>query len=635
MSNNKFERFGKYLILDHLVDGGMAKICRARFLGEQANKVVAIKMVQPQFTKDPAFVQMFEDELKVTFGLLHPNIAQMYDYGVVNQQLYTAMEYVDGKNLKEFLDRLKEKNFVFPVEISTYIISQVCQALHYAHTFTDKLTGKPFNIIHRDISPHNIMLTYDGSIKVIDFGIAKADSNSEATQAGTIKGKLSYLAPEYLEGLDLDSRYDEFAVGITLWELLCSRKLFTAANDLAVLKQIQACKVPPPSSINPNVPKELDKIVMKALSKDRSQRYEDMDQFNRALVKFLYSNYPDFNQSDLSYFAKELFKEEITKDQEKFVEFGKIDIMPYLNDLKAEAEGSGQAVKTEDITLPGLTKKIELDFGLDKKSSSDIKLNAAPVRVSSGGTRRIQRPTDLKKSGGTQASLKRVSSDRTNTSIKRKSELTQEQSSGSVLSKLLLVASIMGFAYFKSDLVFEYTGYDIKALIHGNTASSGRNISSVEERIRNEITPEKKTGKVTFVGLEPNMQVYVNGQITSLQGIELELDYHKKHEIIVKKQGHKSFRVSDIQMSKVKNRQNIVIPPLERERVGLLSSSLNYPSGARLVIEIDGEKLVKNFPLRNERIPAGNYEAVIENPNLGVEKKVNLTIEENKKHFLD
>ena len=326
MSNSKFERFGKYLILDHLVDGGMAKICRARFLGEQANKIVAIKMVQPQFSKDPSFVQMFEDEINVTFGLLHPNIAQTYDYGMVNSQLFTAMEYVDGANLKQYLDRLKERKCVFPEEISVYIISQVCQALHYAHTFTDKLTGKPFNIIHRDISPHNIMLTYDGAVKVIDFGIAKADSNSEATQAGTIKGKLSYLAPEYLDGLDLDPRYDEFAVGITLWEMLTGRKLFTAKNDLAVLKQIQACKIPPPSKFNPHIPKELDAIVLKSLSKDRSIRYDDMDKFNRALVKFLYQNYPDFNPTDLNSFAEQLFAGEILSDKKKFVEYGKINI---------------------------------------------------------------------------------------------------------------------------------------------------------------------------------------------------------------------------------------------------------------------------------------------------------------------
>ena len=362
---SKLERFGKYLILDHLVDGGMAKICRARFLGEQANKVVAIKMVQPQYSKNESFVQMFEDELKVTFGLVHPNIAQVYDYGLIDEQLYSAMEYVDGGNLKQFLDRLKEKNFVFPVEISTYIISQVSQALHYAHTFQDKLTAKSFNIIHRDISPHNIMLTYEGAVKVIDFGIAKADSNSEATQAGTIKGKLSYLAPEYLDGMDLDHRYDQFAVGITLWEMLCSRKLFTAKNDLAVLKQIQACKIPKPSSINPNVPAELDEIVLKALSKDRNKRFENMDKLNRALVRFLYSNYPDFNATDLGYFAKQLFKEEISSDRKKFVEYGKIDIKPYLDDLAKSDNGSKNTSEpvgsfvSEDQT----NRKIELDLG--------------------------------------------------------------------------------------------------------------------------------------------------------------------------------------------------------------------------------------------------------------------------------
>ena len=347
IDTKKFQRFGKYLILDHLVDGGMAKICRARYLGEQANKMVAVKMVQPQFSNDEAFVRMFQDELNITFGMLHPNIMQVYDYGKTNGQLYTAMEYIHGANLKQYLDRLKEKKVVFPVEISCYIISQVCLGLHYAHTFTDKLTGKPYNVVHRDISPHNIMLTYDGAVKVIDFGIAKANTNSEATQAGTIKGKMSYLAPEYLDGLELDARYDEFAVGITLWELLCSRRLFQASNDLAVLKQIQACKIVPPSQINPSVPKELDAIVMKALSKDRSQRYDNLDQMNRALVRFLYSQYPDFNASDLNTFSEDLFRTEIISDSEKFVEYGKIDTAAYIEEMKKEDHKTGKISKKE------------------------------------------------------------------------------------------------------------------------------------------------------------------------------------------------------------------------------------------------------------------------------------------------
>ncbi len=403
--NNKFERFGRYLILDHLVDGGMAKICRARFLGEQADKIVAIKMVQPQFSNDESFKTMFMDEIKLTFGLLHPNIVQTYDYGMHNGQLYVAMEYCDGRNLKEYLDKLRERKFVFPVEISVYIITQVCQGLHYSHTFTDKLTGKKANIIHRDISPHNLMLTYDGAIKVIDFGIAKAETNSEATQAGTIKGKLSYLAPEYLDGLELDARYDEFAVGITLWEMLCSRKLFKASNDLAVLKKIQECKIPPPSSINPNVPKELDEIVLKALSKDRSKRFDDLDKLNRALIKFLYATYPDFNATDLSYFAKELFKEEIKRDREKLFEFGKVELNPYLEDLKREQAGQSKskspAAAGSELDGAGasateeedLQKKIEntFDFGFEEdqktetKSSTRRKATGARSKAAKGG----------------------------------------------------------------------------------------------------------------------------------------------------------------------------------------------------------------------------------------------------------
>ena len=385
------KRFGKYLLLDHFVDGGMAKICRARFLGEEADKIVAIKMIQAQYFADEAFRNMFLDEIRVTFGLIHPNITQTFDYGMEDNQLYQVMEYINGKNLKEYLDKLKKRGYVFPVEVSVYVIAQTCQGLHYAHTFKNQLTAESANIIHRDISPHNIMLTYDGAVKIIDFGIAKASSNSDKTQAGTIKGKLSYLAPEYLDGLELDARYDQFALGITLWEMLCSRKLFSAKNDLAVLKKIQACKVPPPSSINPNVPKALDKIVLKALEKDRELRYENLDQMNRALIKFLYGKYPEFNATDLSYFSQELFKDVIKQDQDRFKEFGKIDIRPFLDEMKKgvplasknkiydddviiiqdESEDSGQLDQNGNRTSnKSSTRRTELDLDSEGDGSS-------------------------------------------------------------------------------------------------------------------------------------------------------------------------------------------------------------------------------------------------------------------------
>lgn len=384
MSNKKLVRFGDYLILDHLVDGGMATIYRARYLREQADKIVAIKVIQPQHSKNEDFKTMFLNEVKVSFGLQHPTIVQTYDYGYHDNQLYVSMELCDGRNLKEYLDKLNKKGFIFPLEITTYIITQVCQGLHYAHTLTDKFAGKELKIIHRDISPHNIMLTYDGAIKIIDFGIAKADSNSEKTQVGTIKGKLSYLAPEYLEGFELDPTYDQFAVGITMWEMLCNRKLFQSKenNDLAVLKQIQECSIAAPSSINSLVPKELDEIVLKALQKDRSKRFKDLNEMNKALTKFLYSYKPDFNSVDLAAFAKELFREEIKKDKEKLFEFGKIDIKPYLNDLKKEKTKGKSKTKLTNNTKENPSSKKNLgevsrvkvfDFDENEKVNFEIR----------------------------------------------------------------------------------------------------------------------------------------------------------------------------------------------------------------------------------------------------------------------
>ncbi|WP_408097469.1 serine/threonine protein kinase [Peredibacter sp. HCB2-198] len=654
MSDKKFQRFGKYLILDHLVDGGMAKICRARYLGEQANKMVAVKMVQPQFSNDEAFVRMFQDELNITFGMLHPNIMQVYDYGKTNGQLYTAMEYIHGANLKQYLDRLKERKVVFPVEISCYIISQVCLGLHYAHTFTDKLTGKPYNIVHRDISPHNIMLTYDGAVKVIDFGIAKANTNSEATQAGTIKGKLSYLAPEYLDGLELDARYDEFAVGITLWELLCSRKLFQANNDLAVLKQIQACKIIPPSEINPSVPKELDAIVMKALSKDRSHRYENLDQMNRALVRFLYSTYPDFNASDLKTFADDLFKAEIGKDREKFVEYGKIDIQQYITDMKEEESRTGKISKKEGVIRPAAKEpqeapreKIrELDLAIEpvegkielqtvKEKTQTRKLNKTlmqPAPAKGSGTK-------VAKTNGTSVSIK-VSKDKTSSRVMSKKELQEEteKSSSTPVMAMVLTATLAAFAYFQADTVEGILGFNLKHMIHGK--DSGRKISSVPSLKKHhksdqaDPSAEQGTGNIVLGGVDISMEVQINGTKTDYMGKPLKVDLNQEVTVTVKKAGYLPF-VTKVTLTKDNNSQVINVPELERARVGLLTTSMNYTAGSKLIYEEQGVEVERDLPFKDVQIPEGTYQARVVNPILGTEKKVEFVIEENRKHFLE
>jgi serine/threonine protein kinase len=643
--SEKRERFGRYLILDHLVDGGMAKICRARFLGEQADKVVAIKMVQPQYSKDEAFKTMFMDEIKVTFGLLHPNVVQTYDYGLNKGQLFVAMEYCDGRNLKEFLEKLKERKFVFPVEISTYIISQACQGLYYAHTFRDKLTGQEASIIHRDISPHNIMLTYDGTVKIIDFGIAKSQSNTEATQAGTIKGKLSYLAPEYLEGMELDARYDQFALGITLWEMLCSRKLFKENNDLAVLKKIQDCKIPVPSSINPNVPKELDEIVLKALSKDRTKRFDNLDQMNRALMKFLYAKFPDFNATDLSYFSQELFRDEIKKDREKMFEFGKIDLRPYLIEVKKELEGGTREGATKISAVDGEAPKAReqiLDMGFEepklktrpslgnpikdranKTSSEKTSSSLTNPELTSGGVTLAgsQTRSTIKKSDSTKVrSLKSI----------KEAEAPKKTSIGTIAALLAVVIGSGAYLYISLN--------DNEQLV-APVSIPATKVRQPAQAISNpEADHSGNKGNIVLSHFDKQkMQVFVDGQkmevdLLSNLKVPLARDFTLRVQIEGRKHFIKEMRVDNASAMEVE------IPEMPAIAYGYVNTSSACAEG-EIRFEVYGEKRVSpvpmletfgvGFPIEFDdkgKLISTSYELFFKKKGEDIERKIEITI---------
>lgn len=371
------KKFGRYLLLDKIAQGGMAEIYRACPASmDGAGRLIVIKRIQQSFGGNNEFLQMFKAEIKVTMGFNHPNIVQVYDFGEEQQQPYIAMEFMDGKNLRQFISRTNEKKQPFPVELAVYIIGQAAAGLHYAHTYKDKISGESLNIIHRDISPQNILISYDGSVKVIDFGIAKASVNSEATRAGVIKGKPSYLSPEQIHGDKLDARCDIFALGAVLWELLVGRKLFSGENDLAILKMIESSQthVKPPSAYRPEITRELDYIVLRALSKQTEKRYQSAEEFHRALHKFLISFAPDFNPSDLSYYAKDLFKDLIIEDRKHIQK---------LNDKAAQLlqSESQQRELVVQLSAPSVPLDEEVtrlaNKGLAASGSREVKDNEA------------------------------------------------------------------------------------------------------------------------------------------------------------------------------------------------------------------------------------------------------------------
>lgn len=366
------KKFGKYFLLDLVAQGGMAEIYRARASTPDGGaRLVAIKRVLASYSQNPEFVSMFKSEIKTTSGFTHQNIVQIYDFGEYNQQIYLAMELVDGKNLRQVMSRATEQKRAFPIEICVYLMEQSAAALSYAHTYKDKITGKSLNIIHRDISPQNILVSFEGAVKVIDFGIAKAVTNSEFTKAGVIKGKPSYLSPEQIVGDELDGRSDIFALGIVFWEILTGRKLFSAENDLAIIKMIENCSayVVPPSRYNPTVTEELDAIVLKCLHRDRETRYPHAEELRRVLHRFLYQFYSEYNPSDLSYYVRDLFKKEIVDDRQK------------LQKLNEKAEQLLSTVESDTTKNSGLFQ-VEQTATVPMKSntSTHVATNTIPAK---------------------------------------------------------------------------------------------------------------------------------------------------------------------------------------------------------------------------------------------------------------
>jgi serine/threonine-protein kinase len=282
--------FGKYYLLDRIGAGGMAEVFLAVAIGPEGfQRMLVIKRMLPHLSQDRAFVRMFVDEAKLCGLLSHPNLVQIFEFGSIEDSFFIAMEHVQGQTLSAVRAKLAEVGRVAPVAASLEIARQVCLGLHYAHSL-QSATGQPLGIIHRDISPSNLMLSFHGGVKILDFGIARvAEGLREThTQAGTMKGKVSYMSPEQIRMEPVDCRADIFAVGIVLHEMLTARRLFKATNEYNGARMVLESVVPLPSTVNSNVTPEVDAVVMRALERNADARYATAGDMAEDLEKILF-----------------------------------------------------------------------------------------------------------------------------------------------------------------------------------------------------------------------------------------------------------------------------------------------------------------------------------------------------------
>ena len=349
-------RVGKYEIITRLSVGGMAELFLAFLPGPGGfKKFVALKQILPDVKADDSFVKMFLDEARITAAFNNANIGQVFDLGEEGQELYLAMEFIAGQNLEQVTKRAAKRELAIPVGFAARVVRDSCLGLHYAHHFTDP-TGQPMAVVHRDVSPKNVMITWTGQVKVIDFGIAKARGRLNRTQIGVVKGTSGYMSPEQVKNEPLDGRTDLFAAAVMLHELLAGERLFAAPTDAAMMLKIVEGEVSVPSEVNPYVSPALSDVVLKGLSKRREQRFATGREMARAIEQAC----PDlFEDEQLAEFMGQLFED-------------KIAITRSL--LEAANEGGDQAQMKQ--AAAGLTTdERDVDAKPKKISNSAIRAN--------------------------------------------------------------------------------------------------------------------------------------------------------------------------------------------------------------------------------------------------------------------
>lgn len=298
-------KIGPYVLTKKIAKGGMAELFIADYIRQDGfRRTVAIKKILPHLSENQDFIKMFIREARLAALLQHPSIVQIIDFGKIQNAYLIAMEYIAGKNLGEVMAHLKQG---LPVDLSVFLIMKICMGLTYSHTRRDDRSGEPLHIVHRDISPQNMLISFQGEVKIADFGISKARSEPSLTQAGVIKGKLSYLSPEQVLGQEVDHQADIYALGLVFYEILSYKKVYRFDNHIEAIRSIPKIEIPPLISLRPDIPYELNRIVMKCLEKDKKLRYQTTQEIHDDLMSLRNKLNINYDTSNLSNFMRKNF----------------------------------------------------------------------------------------------------------------------------------------------------------------------------------------------------------------------------------------------------------------------------------------------------------------------------------------
>ncbi len=327
--------FGKYQLLKKIASGGMGQVFLAQDGTQGFDKLVVIKRLLPHLAEDGEFLSMFDDEARIAARLNHPNLIQIFERGRVDGAYYLAMEYVPGENLRHLDRDARQRGQPLPIGASCRIVSDAAAGLDYAHKLRDA-QGQLLGLVHRDVSPQNILVGFDGAVKLIDFGVAKALDRQQHTATGILKGKYPYMSPEQASGEEIDHRSDLFSLGTILWELLTRSRLFKGTTDMITIRRVRDCQVQRPSQVNPELPVRVDELVLHALARQPGDRYPDAAAFRLAIEDFIVTERLPASSAHLVSYLKELYGEEISTS----TNLSNLDRMVRFEDSEHDSGGS-------------------------------------------------------------------------------------------------------------------------------------------------------------------------------------------------------------------------------------------------------------------------------------------------------
>ncbi len=605
MSEN-FEKFGKYILLDKVATGGMAEVYLAKSIGHGGvAKYFALKRILPQFSDNPEFIDMFKEEAKIAVNLNHNNVVKIIDFGVVRGQFHLVMEYVEGRNLRQVLNHMKKSNLSFSTDQVIFIIREIAAGLDHAHRCLDATTGRPLNITHRDMSPQNVMMSFEGEVKIVDFGIAKAETQLESTRAGTLKGKFGYMSPEQAEGQSVDLRTDIFSLGIIFWELLANDRLFVSNNEINTLRKVRECQIPALRKINPNIPAELERICNKALTRDRNLRYQTSGALQRDLNRFLNTNYPEFSVQDFSVFMKSLYSDVIIQNRSKFVEYGKVQVSHVVE--KTEVTHTETQTSSKSSKPPPAPKPQEAP-------SNFLKVEAPQKPNIDFASLKSKGPVNSRYDDGFTVSNARMGHTMkthvTMTAVRAKKKSFSDRVTGMLFSVLLL-GFLSGAVYFlffgnKVDGRKAGQGSDLARTATNATAAVAQ--PSVD---RVDLASQQKgLVTVTVYSTPDSAQIYLNGISTSFTTPgRITIEPNKLTHLTLKKDGYLNYEYP------LKTGQSTSLNlTLSGVRMGFLDIAVSN-GGSSPIIYIDGKRLGERPPITKYPVASGTRVKIrAENP---------------------